>query len=120
MEENKRVLREKKTVHQMMLIYCHHHHGTKGKELCSECSELLLYANTRIEKCIFQPDKPTCKNCTVHCYTPKKKEAIKNVMRFSGPRMMWSAPWLALRHLLDGKKDEERITNFQKRKQKRT
>ncbi|MBN2638092.1 MAG: nitrous oxide-stimulated promoter family protein [Bacteroidales bacterium] len=116
MQESKRTIREKRTVRKMMLIYCHHHHQTTGEIICPDCNDLLNYANQRIEKCPFSPDKPTCKNCTVHCYAPKKQEAIKNVMRFSGPRMMWHAPWLVIRHLLDGRKDEERIEVYLKRK----
>ena len=103
----------------MMLIYCHHHHNTRGEVLCNECSALLNYALARIDKCTFLPDKPTCKNCVVHCYAPKKREAIKEVMRFAGPRMLWRAPFLAIGHLLDGRKDEERVNRFQKNKQSR-
>jgi hypothetical protein len=68
---------------------------------------------------MFLPDKPTCKNCVVHCYAPKKKEAIKQVMRFSGPRMLWHSPWLAIRHLMDGKKDEERTQRFMEAKKQK-
>lgn len=103
----------------MMLIYCHHHHDTRGETLCDECSALLSYANARIDKCTFLPDKPTCKNCVVHCYAPQKREAIKEVMRYAGPRMLLRAPILTIRHLLDGRKDDERVSRFQKKKQHR-
>lgn len=119
MQKARRIIREKKTVGQMMLIYCHKHHHTRGKELCSECSALLSYAHARIDKCTFLPDKPTCKNCVVHCYAPKKKDAIKEVMRYAGPRMLLRSPLLAIGHLLDGRKDEERVSRFQKNKQNR-
>ncbi len=118
-QKNKRLDREKRTVKEMILLYCHNNHGTKGDNLCESCQSLLDYAFTRIDRCVFLPDKPTCKNCTVHCYAPAKKQAIKDVMRYSGPRMMWHKPILAIHHLLDGKKDKERIENYFKEKEKR-
>jgi hypothetical protein len=47
-------------------------------------------------------DKPTCLNCTVHCYLPEMREEIRTVMRYSGPRMMIYHPVLAIGHLADG------------------
>jgi len=107
-----RILREKKTVEEMIRLYCHEHHGTKGKELCPDCTALRDYAFSRIKSCVFKLDKPTCKNCTIHCYSPKRKEQIKEVMRFSGPRMMFHSPGLALMHLIDGWKDKALIEKY--------
>jgi hypothetical protein len=113
----RRIEREKKTIDAMIGLYCHDHHGTKGKgDLCEDCQNLLNYAFARIGHCVFNPDKPTCKNCTIHCYAPAKKEKIKEVMRYSGPRMMLHKPVLAIAHLLDGKKDDERIQKYLEKK----
>lgn len=114
-----RIIREKKTVEEMIKLYCHDHHQTKGDEFCADCQELKDYAFTRIKKCVFNPDKPTCKNCTVHCYSRQKKDTIREVMRYAGPRMMFKKPGLAIRHLLDGMKDEKRIRLFLEAKEKR-
>lgn len=104
----------------MIGLYCHDHHGTKGKgDLCEDCRNLLTYAFARIDHCVFLPGKPTCKNCTIHCYAPAKKDKIKEVMRYAGPRMMLHKPVLAVAHLLDGKKDEERIQAYLDRKAKK-
>jgi hypothetical protein len=116
----RRIAREKKTIDAMIRLYCHDHHGTNGKgDLCEDCQNLLTYAFARIGHCVFNPDKPTCKNCTIHCYAPAKKEKIKEVMRYAGPRMMLHKPVLAIAHLLDGKKDEERIQKYLEKKAKR-
>jgi hypothetical protein len=88
---------EFKTVAAMMKIYCRKHHGTS--ELCTQCSDLLMYAETKLDRCPYGQDKPTCNNCPIHCYKPDPKEQMKAVMRYSGPRMLLSHPILAIRHL---------------------
>ena len=95
--------REKKTIAAMLRIYCRHHHATKG-ELCEQCTELRDYAIRRLDRCPFGIDKPTCANCHVHCYKPEMRDRVRQVMRFSGPRMLLRHPILALLHMLDGRK----------------
>lgn len=53
-----RIEQEKKTVSQMVEIYCHGKKHTK-EGLCEECSALLDYAYTRLEHCKFGEKKPT-------------------------------------------------------------
>jgi hypothetical protein len=90
---------EKKTVTAMIRLYCSKHHiGTSLP--CSSCAELEAYALERIQKCPFGEDKPVCNKCTVHCYKPEMRERVKEVMRFSGPRMLMRHPVLAVRHLV--------------------
>jgi hypothetical protein len=98
---------EQKTIIAMMKIYCQHHHNTKDK-LCGECEQLQEYAFFRLQKCPFAKDKPTCANCTVHCYEKIKRNEIKLVMRFSGPRMLFKHPILTLQHYLVGFKQKKR------------
>jgi hypothetical protein len=87
----------------MIELYCEGQHGTH-RALCSECRELLDYANLRLDKCPFQDGKTTCANCAVHCYKPAMRERVRVVMRWAGPRMVWRHPVLALAHLLDGRR----------------
>jgi hypothetical protein len=96
---NRRLAREWKTVVAMVHIYCREQHG---KSLCDECQGLMRYISLRLDRCRFGPDKPTCAKCPVHCYQRDRREQIKGVMRFSGPRMLWEHPWLSVCHLLDG------------------
>ncbi len=93
--------REEKTIEAMVNIYCREQHGA-GSELCSGCNELLDYSKNRLERCRFQERKPTCANCPVHCYRPVMKEKVKDVMRYSGPRMVFRHPVLAVSHFLYG------------------
>ena len=69
--------------------------------LCPQCQALLDYAHQRLEHCKFGEDKPSCTRCPVHCYKPAMREQIRQVMRYSGPRMLLHDPIMAIRHLWD-------------------
>ena len=99
-----RIEREKRTVSAMIELYCDDQHTAPHGELCSACAELRAYAMQRLDRCPFQEEKTTCANCAVHCYRPDRKEQIRVVMRYAGPRMLRRHPILAVRHLLDGRK----------------
>jgi hypothetical protein len=47
-------------------------------------------------------EKPVCVKCPVHCYQRFRREQVKAVMRYAGPRMLWRHPILSLRHWVDG------------------
>lgn len=99
-----RMAREWNTVEKMTYLYCNeYHHSPKGT-LCAECRELSAYAYERLLKCPFQEKKSTCANCTVHCYRPDKREQVRQMMRYAGPRMLLRHPVLTILHLIDGKR----------------
>ena len=99
----RRLNRELKTIKAMIAIYCRSHHRRKP-EICIECRQLSEYAGKRLSCCPFMSHKPTCARCSIHCYQPAMKQKITEVMRFSGPKMVFRHPILAFMHLLDGKK----------------
>ena len=101
--------REKRMVTEMIKLYCKKQHHTKGGELCSECDELNEYAKLRSDKCPFMETKTFCSNCKVHCYKPEMREKIREVMRFSGPRMLFHHPVMAIRHVIESKKEKRRL-----------
>jgi len=96
-----RLAREWRTMAAMTHIYCRDRHGSLTA-LCAECQQLLDYAGVRLERCRFGEEKPTCANCPVHCYQRARREQVKAVMRYAGPRMAWEHPVMSLRHWLDG------------------
>jgi hypothetical protein len=98
-----RLTRELKTIHAMLKIWCRDRHGMRGA-LCVECQELMTYATRRLAGCPYGAAKPTCSNCRIHCYGPHERAHVKAVMRYAGPRMLAWHPWLALAHLLDGRR----------------
>lgn len=97
----KRLAREGKTIAAMIGCYCEGHHHANAA-LCPECRQLLEYAAVRLEHCRFGAEKPVCAKCPVHCYQRIRREQIRVVMRYAGPRMLWQHPVLSLRHWLDG------------------
>lgn len=100
--------REKETVALMIGIYCRKKHGTK-KGLCPRCRGLLDYAAARSDRCPFMETKTFCSNCKVHCYRSDMRARIKEVMRFSGPRMIFHHPVAAVRHVIETKREKKRL-----------
>jgi hypothetical protein len=98
--EHKRMKRERRTIAVMTEVYCKGHHGTDGT-LCKECQEFQDYAFLRLSKCPFQDKKSTCGKCKIHCYRPDMKERVRQVMRYSGPRLLVRHPVLSLHHAWD-------------------
>ena len=99
--------REKETVSLMIRLYCRKKHG--GKELCPDCAALDAYARLRSDKCPFMVTKTFCSNCRVHCYKKDVREKIRKVMRFSGKRMIFHHPVMALRHVKESIKEKKRL-----------
>ncbi len=99
---DRRLRREWRTMTAMVEIYCRGRHGARGGALCPECADFLTYAGQRLQRCRFGSAKPTCARCPVHCYNKTRREQVKTIMRYAGPRMLWEHPWLSLRHWLDG------------------
>ncbi|MDY2856638.1 MAG: nitrous oxide-stimulated promoter family protein [Oscillospiraceae bacterium] len=92
-------IKEQKAVNEMINLYCRKKHKCKNS-LCQQCQQLSEYAQKRSQSCPFMKDKTFCSVCTVHCYSPQMRTKIKEVMRFSGPRMLFYHPIMAIRHLI--------------------
>lgn len=101
--------REKRLVSQMIALYCRKKHG--GRSLCPGCAALDAYARQRSDRCPIMETKTFCSNCRVHCYEPEMREKIREVMRFSGPRMIVYHPVTAVRHVIETKKEKRRLEN---------
>ncbi len=89
---------EKNLLAVMVGIYCRK--KEKNPVICTDCRELIEYAQARLDRCPFGEAKPACKKCPIHCYNPLMKERVKKVMRYAGPRMLLVSPGVALRHYL--------------------
>jgi hypothetical protein len=92
---------------RFLSLYCKAHHGDSdkdsflfdykrmpvlvksGPELCSECTRLLRHAIVMRVLCPLDP-KPKCRKCPQHCYLPEYKEKMEKVMRYSGPRSLFT------------------------------
>ena len=103
--------KEQYVVEEMIKLYCRKNHSGKGWQagkMCPSCQELAAYAKFRSEKCPFMKEKTFCANCKVHCYKPEMREKIRQVMRFSGPRMLLYHPLLAIWHLVCSRKEKNK------------
>ena len=98
-------------------IYCDHHHASMPRNevqlhthdveeiagkpvvLCDECRKLLTHAFVKRTHCPMDP-KPMCKHCPSHCYHPAYRAKIREVMKFSGRKLLISGRVDYLLHLL--------------------
>lgn len=92
-----KIKNEKAILALMIKIYCRKKH--RSKDLCDECKTLLVYALNRLDHCRYGEDKGFCNKCSTHCYNKEYREKIRKVMAFSGPRMIFYHPIMAIRHL---------------------
>lgn len=67
-------------------------------ELCPDCAKLLAHAFVKRSHCPRDP-KPQCKHCPTHCYQKVYRERIREVMRFSGMRLLLTGRIDFLYHL---------------------
>ncbi|WP_248340558.1 nitrous oxide-stimulated promoter family protein [Anaeromyxobacter paludicola] len=100
-----RLSRELRTIEKMFELWCAAHHAPGAGGPCGACRELLDYAAARLGNCPYGDEKPACAKCPIHCYKPETREKVREVMRWAGPRMLTRHPWLAVRHLLDGRRE---------------
>ncbi len=98
---NKRISAEIDTIEAMITLYCTGNHSENSRP-CKKCNDLLQYAEKRLCRCPFAENKPTCAKCTVHCYNRTMREQVKKVMKYSGPRMLFRHPVMAIKHIFQG------------------
>ena len=102
-KKSNKLEQEKRTFIIMIHMYCKGHHKYEC-ELCPECMKLAEYAEHRLEKCPYGGNKPVCSKCPIHCYQPQMRQRMREIMRYSGPRMIYRHPVLAVLHLLEGRR----------------
>lgn len=94
--EMSRIEREKQTVRRMIELYCRHH--LNEKNIPEAYQQLADFACRRLDHCRYGENKTACKNCPTHCYAPKEREQIREIMRWAGPRMILYSPKDAISH----------------------
>lgn len=91
---------EVKYIPKMISIYCKGKHHTKKGCLCDDCKELQEYALFRLSKCPFKENKNFCSFCHIHCYKENMRVKIKDVMKYSGPRLIFTHPIFSISHVI--------------------
>jgi hypothetical protein len=81
-------------------VYCDGKHGGLEKQpfplpenlgarrMCDECARFMAYAVARRLKCPLEAEKPSCKHCRIHCYAAPQLAKVKEIMAFSGRKLM--------------------------------
>jgi len=89
-----------KLIGKFVEVYCKGRHGSTERapftlpaglgerRFCPECSTFMQYAVTRRLKCPLEAEKPTCKHCRIHCYNKANLEKVKEIMAYSGRKLM--------------------------------
>ncbi len=95
-----RLKEEAMTIEAMVRLYCRKHHLPDEDGLCEDCRSFLEYAKKRLACCPYGGEKPVCAKCRIHCYKPEEKEKARVIMRWAGPRLLFSHPVLTVKHLL--------------------
>lgn len=92
-----RIENEKQIVRKMIGLYCRHrlHQNT----LLEEYQHLADFACRRLDHCRYGEKKTACKDCPTHCYAPKERAQIREVMRWVGPRMIFYSPEDSVVHI---------------------
>lgn len=93
------IAKDVQTIRHMTEIYCHAHHDSKDG-LCPECEDFYLYSVKRLACCPFGEKKPVCGSCKIRCFGKGYKERAKEIMAYSGPRLLLKHPYLSLRHII--------------------
>ncbi|HNX25082.1 MAG TPA: nitrous oxide-stimulated promoter family protein [Spirochaetota bacterium] len=92
---------EGEVIRWMITYYCTCNH--KGTELCNECNDLLNYAVKRNMNCPHGVNKPVCSSCEIHCYKDAYRLKIRDVMKFSGPKIIFRKPLYGIKYLIKKK-----------------
>jgi YbgA-like uncharacterized protein len=103
-ELNNKQISDLRILARFIQLFCHARHDRKivgesilpeflrsrhseNNSLCQECAGLLEYGIKKRSLCPLHP-KPSCKSCHIHCYTPEYRAKIREIMAYSGKRMI--------------------------------
>ena len=94
-----KIEKEKNVVSFMIDCYCKNNHNQDT--ICKSCNDLVKYAKERLSVCPFGEKKTSCLKCKVHCYSKGKREEIRKVMSYVGPRMIYFMPIQYIKHMFN-------------------
>ncbi len=92
--------RKHEIAEKMIITYCKgNHDGQAETGLCAQCKDLCEYSKFRTSKCPHIEKTLFCVNCPTPCYKPDMKEAMRVMMKYSGPRFFLRHPIIVLDHV---------------------
>ena len=96
----KHQIKDIRLIGKFVEVYCAGKHGSLERSpftlpgslgqrnLCSECAAFMEYAVSKRIKCPLEAEKPSCKHCRIHCYAAEQREKVREIMGYSGRRLM--------------------------------
>jgi hypothetical protein len=96
----KQQLKDISLIGKFVEVYCAGKHGGVEKHpyllpedrgerrMCAECSAFMAYAVARRVHCPLEAEKPSCKHCRTHCYAKPQLAKVKEIMAYSGRKLM--------------------------------
>lgn len=97
---NREQIKDIRLIAKFVEVYCNDKHSTIPRltitlpgevgqtSLCSECAEFMEYATNRRLNCPLEDEKPTCKHCRIHCYDKTRREKVREIMAYSGRKLL--------------------------------
>lgn len=114
--EQRRLRKDLKLLATFVRVYCRDQHAKAEKTpvamkthdveaicgrpvpLCRDCQTLLTHAFVKRTHCPLRP-KPACKKCPEHCYAARYRDQMRQVMKYSGRKLVMSGRVHYLLHL---------------------
>ena len=98
--ENTHLDKDRKTLEAIGRIYCGaHHDGAKDAVgLCPACREAINATFGRAAACPFGHEG-NCQDCDIHCQRGEAQKRIREIMRYSAPRMALRHPFMTADYL---------------------
>ena len=96
-----KVDKDRRTLEAIGQIYCTAHHADAPKDaagLCSSCRETVDRTLARTVACP-NGHEGNCQDCEIHCQRGEAQERIREMMRYSAPRMTFRHPLMTAEYL---------------------
>ena len=97
---NKHQKKDIRLIGKFVEVYCGGKHGALERSpfplpedlgvrrICPECAAFMEYAVSKRIKCPLEAEKPSCKHCRIHCYGRQQRDKVREIMAYSGRRLM--------------------------------
>lgn len=97
----KQSARDLKTLEAIGRIFCNAHHPDADRDeagLCPACRNTIDATFARTATCPNH-QRSNCEDCAVKCQRGDAQARIKEIMRYSAPRMLFRHPLMTLEYL---------------------
>ncbi|NVN90169.1 MAG: nitrous oxide-stimulated promoter family protein [Desulfuromonadales bacterium] len=96
----KRQKRDIRLIGSFVQVHCSGRHGSVRRSsyplpaglgdilICPDCAHFMKYVVTKRLNCPLEAEKPSCKHCRIHCYAAAERKKIREIMAYSGRRMI--------------------------------